>query len=69
MILIRNTAGSICCRTSDENNLCNRCREKYREELDQEDVLLMPVMNFTDPDTIRADPVDEILFGKSCGGP
>jgi hypothetical protein len=46
MILIRNSNGSVCCRTSDENNLCNRCRDKYREE-DQEDMLMMPTMNYS----------------------
>jgi hypothetical protein len=44
MIVIHNSDGSVCCRTSDENNLCNRCRDKYREE--DQDMLRMPVMNF-----------------------
>jgi len=66
MIIIRNSDGSVCCRTSDENNLCNRCRDKYREEF-QEDMLVLPVMNFTDPNTILPAPdevLDEILFGS-----
>jgi hypothetical protein len=69
MIIIRNSDGSVCCRTSDENNLCNRCRDKYREEF-QEDMLVLPVMNFTDPNTILPAPdevLDEILFARSCG--
>ena len=66
MILIRNTAGSVCCRTSNENNLCNRCWEKYRGE--DEDMLVLPVMNYSSDKkpvpNYRGQGVDEILFGS-----
>jgi hypothetical protein len=66
MIIIRND-GSVCCRTSDENNLCNRCREKYRED-DQSDMLVMPVVNYSSDKkpvpNYRGQGVDEILFGS-----
>ena len=45
MIVIHNSDGSVCCRTSNEKNCVIRCKDKYREE-DQEDMLTVSVLNF-----------------------
>jgi len=48
MIIIRNTDGSVCCRTSNPEHLCQKCKQQYqqlRNEV-QSDMLIMPTLNF-----------------------
>ena len=48
MIIIRNTDGSVCCRTSNPEHLCQKCKQQYQQlrNEDQSDMLIMPTLNF-----------------------
>jgi len=48
MLIIRSTNGSVCCRTSNPEHLCQKCKQQYqqlRNEV-QSDMLIMPTLNF-----------------------
>jgi hypothetical protein len=70
MIIIRNTAGSVCCRTSNPEHLCQKCKQQYQQlrNEDQSDMLVVPVMNYSSDKkpvpNYRGQGVDEILFGR-----
>ena len=70
MIIIRNTAGSVCCRTSNPEHLCQKCKQQYQQlrNEDQSDMLVVPVMNYSSDKkpvpNYRGQGVDEILFGS-----
>jgi hypothetical protein len=48
MIIIRNSNGSVCCRTSNPEHLCQKCKQQYQQlrNEDQSDMLIMPTLNF-----------------------